>query len=306
MYPRWLWPLSALPGVVWLLLLFLLPLYVVVGVAFGSVDPVLLQPIPAWNPAHWNTGWITHVLDQFLPGNVFWDVALRTCEYVGLSLAGCILIGYPVAYFVARHASRTKSLLLILLVLPFWISYLMRMLAWINLLSPGGYGLRFLSATGISSALFHLGVISDPSNYLGGQSFTVILGLIYGYIPYFILPLYASLDRIDRSHLEAARDLGASPFRAFWHVTVPLSKTGLLGGAVLITLPMFGDYYTNDLISASPNTNMIGNTINLLIQGGSQKALGASLVLIMYVFLAVLMSYYLYATARATLRQQAE
>lgn len=300
MYPRWLWPLSALPGVVWLLLLFLLPLYVVVGVAFGSVDPVLLQPIPAWNPADWNTGWITHVLDQFLPGNVFWDVALRTCEYVGLSLAGCILIGYPVAYFVARHASRTKSLLLILLVLPFWISYLMRMLAWINLLSPGGYGLRFLSATGISSALFHLGVISDPSNYLGGQSFTVILGLIYGYIPYFILPLYASLDRIDRSHLEAARDLGASPFRAFWHVTVPLSKTGLLGGAVLITLPMFGDYYTPNIVSGAPTTSMIGNQIDLYFHGGPQPTIGAAITILLSAFLMLLMLYYMLTIHRAS------
>src|SRR6266581_6424089 len=169
MYPRWLWPLSALPGVVWLLLLFLLPLYVVVGVAFGSVDPVLLQPIPAWNPADWNTSWITHVLHLLLPGNVFWDVAVRTCEYVGLSLAGCILIGYPVAYFVARHASRTKSMLLILLILPFWISYLMRMLAWVNLLAPDGYGTRFLGFSQISDVLMRLHIINDPNNYLSGQ-----------------------------------------------------------------------------------------------------------------------------------------
>jgi len=283
MYPRWLWPLSALPGVVWLLLLFLLPLYVVVGVAFGSVDPVLLQPIPAWNPLDWNTGWITHVLDQLLPGNVFWDVAVRTCEYVGLSLAGCILIGYPVAYFVARHASRTKNLLLILLVLPFWISYLMRMLAWINLLSPGGYGLRFLSATGISKVLFHLGVISDSSNYLGGQSFTVILGLIYGYIPYFILPL-----------------LGASPCRAFWHVTVPLSKTGLLGGAVLITLPMFGDYYTPNIVSGAPTTSMIGNQIDLYFHGGPQPTIGAAITILLSAFLMVLMLYYMRTIHRAS------
>ena len=101
--------------------------------------------------------------------------------------------------------------------------------------------------------LLHLGVINDPTNYLSGQSFTVILALIYGYIPYFILPLYASLDRIDRSHLEAARDLGASPFRTFLHVTLPLSKTGLLGGAVLITLPMFGDYYTPNIVSGAPH-----------------------------------------------------
>jgi len=118
--------------------------------------------------------------------------------------------------------------------------------------------------------------------------------------------LYAALDRIDRSHLEAARDLGASPLRAFLHVTLPLSFQGILAASVLITLPMFGDYYTNDLISGSPNTNMIGNTINLFFQGGPQQPLGASLVIILYAFLLVLMSYYLYATAKATFRQQAE
>src|ERR1700740_1098404 len=191
MYPRWLWPLSALPGVAWLLILFLLPLYAVVGVAFGSVN-FLGTPIPAGNPPDWNTGWITHVLHLLAPGGVFWDVFVRTCEYVGLSLAGCILIGYPVAYYIARHASRTKSLLLILLVLPFWISYLMRMLAWINLLAPGGYAARFLSFPHISDLLYHMGLLSQPNNYLGGESFTVIFALIYGYIPYFILPLYAS------------------------------------------------------------------------------------------------------------------
>jgi spermidine/putrescine transport system permease protein len=299
MYPRWLWPLAALPGVVWLLILFLLPLYAVVGVAFGSVN-FLGVPIPAWNPADWNTGWITHVLHLLAPGGIFWDVFVRTCKYVGLSLAGCILIGYPVAYFVARHASRTKSLLLILLVLPFWISYLMRMLAWINLLSPGGYGQRFLSDTGISTLLYHLGIISDPTDYLGGQGFTVVLALIYGYIPYFILPLYASLDRIDRSHLEAARDLGASPFRAFWHVTVPLSKTGLLGGAVLITLPMFGDYYTPNIVSGAPTTSMIGNQIDNYFHTQLQPGIGAAITILLSAFLVILMVYYLRTIHRAS------
>jgi putrescine transport system permease protein len=300
MYPRWLWPLSALPGVVWLLVLFLLPFYAVICVAFGSVNPILLTAEPAWNPAQWNAGWVTHVLQLLAPGNIYWDVFIRTCEYVILSLAGCFVFGYPVAYYIARHASRTKSLLLILLVLPFWISYLMRMLAWINLLSPGGYGLRFLSDTGISSLLFHLGLISDPSNYLGGQSFTVILALIYGYIPYFILPLYASLDRIDRSHLEAARDLGASPFRAFWHVTLPLSKTGLLGGAVLITLPMFGDYYTPNIVSGAPSTSMIGNQIDLYFHGGPQPTIGAAITILLSAFLMVLMAYYMWTVHRAS------
>jgi putrescine transport system permease protein len=300
MYPRWLWPLFALPGVVWLAILFLLPFYAVVGVAFGSVDPILLTAVPAWNPLQWNTGWMSHVINELVPGGVYWTVMIRTTEYVAFSLAGCILVGYPVAYYIARHASRTKSLLLILLILPFWISYLMRMLAWVNLLAPDGYGTRFLSFVHVSDALQRLHVINDPNNYLSGQSFTVILALIYGYIPYFILPLYASLDRIDRSHLEAARDLGASPFRAFLHVTLPLSKTGLLGGAVLIVLPMFGDYYTPNIVSGAPTTSMIGNQIDLYFHGGPQPTIGAAITILLSAFLVVLMGYYMWTIHRAS------
>jgi spermidine/putrescine transport system permease protein len=300
MYPRWLWPLFALPGVAWLAILFLLPFYAVVGVAFGSVDPILLTAVPAWNPLQWNTGWMAHVLSELVPGGIYWTVMVRTTEYVGFSLAGCMLIGYPVAYYIARHASRTKSLLLILLILPFWISYLMRMLAWVNLLAPDGYGTRFLSFTRVSDLLLHLHVINDPNNYLSGQGFTVILALIYGYIPYFILPLYASLDRIDRSHLEAARDLGASPFRAFLHVTLPLSKTGLLGGAVLIVLPMFGDYYTPNIVSGAPTTSMIGNQIDLYFHGGPQPTIGAAITILLSAFLVVLMGYYMWTIHRAS------
>jgi len=296
MYPRWYWRAFASPGLLWLVLFVVVPTYAVLAVAMGSENP-LQQPVPAWNPAQWNIGYLNLAINSVVPGGVYWNSVINTFAYVLISLASCLLIGYPVAYYIARHAGRTKGLLLVLLILPFWVSYLMRMLAWIGLLLPDGYVNRLLAPSGL---------VSSQHLWLNGQASSVIWALVYGYIPYLILPLYAALDRIDRSHLEAARDLGASPFRAFIHVTLPLSMQGILAGSVLITLPMFGDYYTNDLISASPNTNMIGNTINLLVQGGPQKALGASLVLIMYVFLMVLMSYYLYATARATLRQQAE
>jgi spermidine/putrescine transport system permease protein len=291
MYPRWLWPTFAAPGVIWLILLFLVPFYAVIGVAFGSVDPILGFAVPAWNPADWNTGWVIQVLGELAPGGIYWDVAVRTIEYVVISLAGCALIGYPVAYYIARHAGRTKTLLLILLILPFWISYLMRMLAWVNLLAPDGYVNRFLIWS-------H--VLSSPYGFLDGQSSTVIWALIYGYIPYFILPLYASLDRIDRSYLEAARDLGASPFRAFLHITLPLSKTGLLGGAVLIALPMFGDYYTPNIVSGAPTTSMIGNQIDLYFHGGPQPTIGAAITIILSAFLLILMGYYLWTIHKAT------
>ncbi len=291
MYPRWLWPSFALPGVLWLIILFVVPFYAVIGVAFGTIDPILLSAVPIWNPVEWNVGWVSEVLSRLEPGGDFWTVFVRTCEYVFASLGLSILIGYPVAYYIARHASRTKSLLLILLIMPFWISYLMRMFAWVNLLAPDGYVNRFLQFA-------H--VIDQPYGFLDGKSSTVIFALVYGYIPYLILPLYASLDRIDKSQLEAARDLGASPLQAFLRVTLPLSKTGILGGCVLIALPMFGDYYTPNLVSGAPTTSMLGNQIDLYFHSTSQPTIGAALTILLSIFLVVLMGYYMITVARAT------
>jgi putrescine transport system permease protein len=289
-YRRWLWPGFAFPGVLWLILLFAVPFYAVVAVAFGSVDPVLLQPVPLWNPLEWNVGWISEVLDRLAPGGNLSGVGVRTIEYVAIALALSVLIGYPVAYYIARHAGRMKNLLLVLIILPLWISYLMRMLAWVNLLAPDGYVNRFLTYT-------H--VLSQPRDWLGGQPSTVILALVYGYIPFFILPLFAALDRIDRSHLEAARDLGASPWSSFRTVTLPLSKAGILGGAVLITLPMFGDYYTPNIVSQAPTTSMIGNQIDFYFHYGGQPTIGAAITVVLALFLTVLMAYYMWTIHRA-------
>ena len=291
MYPRGLWPLFALPGIVWLLLLFLVPFYAVIAVAFGTVDPVFQNPVPMWNPLDWNFDAALETLTGFLPGNSFWRVFWRTTKYVAAALALCLLIGYPVAYYISRYARRTKSLLIALLVLPFWVSYLMRMLAWVNLLAPEGYVNKFLLWT-------HL--VTTPPDWLNGNPYSVILGLTYGYIPYLILPLLAALDRIDKSVLEAARDLGASPFRAFVHVTLPLSKTGILGASVIVLLPMYGDYYTPNIVSGSPQTSMLGNQIDTFFHGGPQPAIGASLTLVLSLYLGMLMAYYMYTVAKAS------
>jgi len=296
MYPRRLWPAFAMPGVLWLCLLFLVPFYAVIAVAFGTVDPIFLNPVPVWNPLDWNADYVVQTLTGFLPGNDYWRVFIRTTEYVAISLALCLLIGYPVAYYISRHAGRTKSVLVALLVLPFWVSYLMRMLAWVNLLAPEGYVNDFLAWAHITT---------DPPDWLNGNPYSVILGLVYGYIPYLIMPLLAALDRIDKSLLEAARDLGASPFRAFLHVTLPLSKTGILGASVIITLPMFGDYYTPNILSGSPQTSMLGNQIDLFFHGGPQPSIGAALTLVLSLFLGVLMVYYMYTVAKASREAQA-
>jgi spermidine/putrescine transport system permease protein len=139
----------------------------------------------------------------------------------------------------------------------------------------------------------------DPITWLSGKPVVVIMGLVYGYIPFLILPLYAALDRIDQRHIEAARDLGASPFAAFRRVTLPLSMPGILAGVVLIALPMFGDYYTPDLVCASPNCSLIGNQIDQFTRQGSQKTIGAVLTVLLAAVLLIFMLYYLRQTRRA-------
>jgi spermidine/putrescine transport system permease protein len=298
MIGRRVWTALAAPGMLWLGLFFLVAFYAVVAVGLGNVTE-LYQPVPHWNPFTWNVGYVWQALQAVLPGGRSWDVAVRTLLYVFVAVALSLLIGYPVAYYVSRHAGRWKAPLLILLVLPFWISYLMRMFAWTNLLDSGGYVARGLNALSIDSLFDKLGLLSG-NDWLGGQPIAVIMGLVYGYVPYLIIPLFAALDRIDERLIEAARDLGAPPAQAFRRVVLPLSKAGTLGAVVLIALPMFGDYYTPDLMSGSPKTAMLGNAINGYVQGGPDKALGAALTLVLSAFLLVFMLYYLRTLRKET------
>lgn len=293
-YPRWLWPVLSAPALAWLGLFFCVPFYAVLAVAMGTVDPIFQTPKPTWNPLDWDTAAFSFVFDGlFSSGGPFQKVFLRTIAYVALALAIALAIAYPVAYFVARHAGRFRTLLLAGLVAPFFISYLMRMLAWINLLQEDGW---------VNDVLAWAHLIDRPVAWLDGRASSVVLGLVYGYVPFLILPLYAFLDRIDERLLEAARDLGASPFQTFRRVTLPLSAPAILAGSVIVALPMFGDYYTPDLLSGSPRTSLIGNEINLYLRGGQQIPVGAALVCVLTMLLLVLIVAYLVSAARAARR----
>ena len=168
-FPRWFWPSFATPATIWLLLFFVLPFYVVLSVAFGTLDPIFLTANPVFNPVQWDvTAFRTVVGRLFSSGSIEQQTLVRTFAYVGIATVACLLIGYPVAYFIARHARRTKAFFLIAFIAPFWISYMMRMFAWVNLLQPDGYVNRILQ---------FFGVISEPQLWLNGKPTTVIFGL---------------------------------------------------------------------------------------------------------------------------------
>lgn len=285
-YPRWYWPSFTLPSVLWLAVFFVLPAYVVLSVAFGTVDELFRTPLPVFQPWWWSFDTFTDTVRQFSGDGAYLDPLIRTLTYVLSASAICLVIGYAVAYYTARHAGRWRGLILVLLVAPFWISYLMRIYAWQSLLQPDGY---------INDAIGVFGV--DPVAWVG-RPVTVVLGLVYGYIPFMILPLYGYLDRISESLLEAGRDLGASPFQTFRRVTLPMSRPGILAGLVIVSLPMFGDYYTNDLLG-SERTSMFGNLIdNSLTLNRAPEA--GSLVLLLIAIVMIPMLYYLRSTKRAS------
>jgi spermidine/putrescine transport system permease protein len=208
-----LWAALAAPGAFWLLFFFAVPFYAVACVAFGTVDPIFRDAIPQWNPLNWSFGEFNAVFSSVTSGPLR-GVFVRTIVYVVSAMIISFAIGFPVAYYLARHAGKRRMLLLLLIIAPFWVNYLMRMLAWVNLLSPSGLFSRFVGMFGVQY------------NWLDGSPITVILGLVYGYIPFLILPLYSTLERLDWRLVEAARDLGATSRQAFRVVTVPMAKAG--------------------------------------------------------------------------------
>jgi spermidine/putrescine transport system permease protein len=283
------WIALAAPGIIWLVLLFIVPFYAVLAIAMGKLDQLFESPVAVWDPLAWSSSNVIDVSRDLVGSSAFaGPVVLRTILYVAIASLLCLVIGYPAAYFVARFSGRRKGLFLVLLLAPFWISYMMRMLAWIDLLQTGGYVNKVLSWVNIS-----------PVNWLGGEPVTVILGLVYGYIPYLILVLFAGLDRIDPSLIEAGRDLGLGKARTFIRITLPLSRQPILTGLLITVLPMLGDYFTNQLMSGAASTSMIGNLIQGQLGTPGLEGQGAVLSLLLLLVLLIPMIYYVLATNRS-------
>jgi putrescine transport system permease protein len=190
---------------------------------------------------------------------LYFNTYLRSIKYAAATTVLCLFIGYPFAYFMARAKATVQPMLLMLVMLPFWTSFLLRVYAWRGLLSEHGWAEQFLVGTGADQVLYALGLIPAPGQLMH-TPFSLVLGMTYTYLPFMVLPLYANLAKMDLRLLEAAADLGASPFVAFWKVTVPLSKAGIIAGSMLVFIPCIGEFVIPELLGG-PETLMIGRVL---------------------------------------------
>ncbi len=245
-----------MPGVVWLAAFFLLPLVIILVVSLGTRDAA--GHITLANPGLQNYAQATR--PEYLPAFA------NSLKYALITTILSLVIGYPIAYWISRYGGSRKILLLILVMLPFWTSYLIRTYAWMIILRDNGV---------LNSILLATGVISDPIPILNSD-FAVILGMTYGFLPFAILPLYVSIDRLDPHLVEAARDLFASGRGAFRHVTLPMTMPGIVAAALLTFIPAMGDYVTPDLLGGAQTTT-IAKIIQVLFTSGRDWPYGSAL-----------------------------
>ncbi|HET7757162.1 MAG TPA: ABC transporter permease subunit [Steroidobacteraceae bacterium] len=237
----------------WLLLLFLVPFIIVFRISFSEVR----LAIPPYTPLiAWHHGEPALELHGSAYAFLFTDPLylasyLYSLKVAAVSTLCCLALGYPMAYAIARAGPATRPLLLMLIVLPFWTSFLLRVYAWIGLLNNNGV---------INNVLLYLGLIHRPLHLLQ-TDFAVYIGIVYSYLPFMILPLYANLEKHDLSLLEAAADLGARPWRAFLRITLPQSLPGIAAGALLVFIPAVGEYVIPTLLGRTDQL-MIGRVLS--------------------------------------------
>jgi spermidine/putrescine transport system permease protein len=260
------------PGGVWLLLLFAVPIGIVIGISFGTTDD-LGNAIYGWFPENYS--------QAFDP--IFLPVLLRSVLYAVATVALCLAIGYPVAYYIARFGGSRKNLLILLVVLPFFVNYLVRTYAWIAILGDEGVV---------------NGLLSSPIKFLN-TPWAVIGGLTYGYLAFMVLPVCAALDRMDPALIEAGKDLYGGRWDTFRHVTWPHTFQGVLAGSVLVFLPAVGDFVSAQLLGG-PDEFMIGNLIQDQFYGAENWPFGAALTTVMMLFLGIWMLFYLRSAAKAS------
>jgi len=246
--PLWRRVTIAIPYL-WLLVFFLLPFAIILKISLA--DPVVAQP--PFTPMFDDTGALSVTIDNFLFLLTDKLYAITYARSVMLALGAtffCLLLGFPMAYGIARATPATRGILLLLVVLPFWISFLLRVYAWMGLLN--NYGV-------INETLMWLGIVDQPLQIMF-TDFAVFIGLTYSYLPFMILPLYATLERLNMDYVEAAQDLGATRTQAFWDVTWPLARPGVIAGCLLVFIPAMGEYVIPYLLGG-PESLLIGRVL---------------------------------------------
>jgi putrescine transport system permease protein len=253
----WTARLIVLAPYAWLLVFFLAPFLIVLKISLSQATMTQPPYAPLIDPA---AGWeglrdflAALSLDNYV--NLFADALyrwsyLKSVEVAAVSTAILLALGYPVAYALARAPRGFQGALVLLVVLPFWTSFLIRVYAWINILQRDGL---------LNQALTALHIIDEPATWLSTDT-AVYIGIVYSYFPFMVLPLYAALERMDESLLEAAADLGCPPWKTFLLVTVPLSLPGIVAGSLLCFIPIMGEFVIPDLLGSSA-TMMIGQTL---------------------------------------------
>jgi len=238
---------------IWLLIFFLAPFVLVLKISFSSA--IIAQP-PYTALFDWSTGLMPAIKGtlssyRFLLSDELYAVAyLNSIKIALVSTILCLLIGYPMAYGIARAPGTWRNALLMLVILPFWTSFLIRVYAWIGILKNNGV---------LNNALIGMGIIDQPLPMLHND-FSVYVGIVYSYLPFMILPLYANLAKMDESLLEAASDLGCRPWKAFASITLPLSFPGIIAGSMLVFIPAVGEFVIPELLGG-PDTLMIGKVL---------------------------------------------
>jgi putrescine transport system permease protein len=257
----WLRGRSAVIGLpyAWLLVFFLLPFLVVAKISVSEMETTTISDIVTWK-----NGAIAFSLKfgnyaLLLSDDLYLRTYVSSLKYAALTTLLCLGIGYPFAYFMARARRTLQPALLMLVMLPFWTSFLLRVYAWKALLTEHGLAADAIERLGLDRLLAWAGLIPGPGQLMN-TPFSLVLGMTYTYLPFMILPLYSNLAKMDLRLLEAASDLGASAWTAFWTVTVPLSRAGIIAGAMLVFIPCVGEYVIPELLGG-PQTQMIGRTL---------------------------------------------
>ena len=290
--PAWWRGRSAVIGIPygWLIVFFLLPFLIVFKYSISEMGEIYVQDIASVADGMVKLSVKYSNFVFIATDKLYFTTYLTSVKYAAVVTLFCLLIGYPFAYFMARAKASMQATLLMMVMLPFWTSFLLRVYAWKGLLDEGGLVAELIVWLHLDRVLLAFGAIESQGQLLH-TSFSLVVGMTYTYLPFMILPLYANLSKMNLSLLEAASDLGATPWVAFWKVTVPLSKAGIIAGSMLVFIPCVGDYVTPELLGG-PSTLMIGRVIYDENFANNDPPMAAAVAVILVLLIVVPLAYF--------------